>query len=128
MSTTTGSIHAGNTVLHPAQKMRDLNLGCLTVEDDTHELAGIITDRDITLHLASGGNPARDLVSQVTTGQHLTTISPEATLDDALMAMMLSRVRRLPVMAGTHLVGVISAADLAFEGVADAGLDAATPQ
>lgn len=127
MSPTKG-FRAGDTVLHAAQRLRDLNVGCLTICDDTHDLIGVITDRDIMLSIANGGNPASDLVSQLIHGQHVVTITAEHDLDQALMTMMINGVRRLPVLSDEHLVGIISAADLASEGIADARLDAATPR
>lgn len=115
-------------MLHAAQRLRDLNLGCLTVCDDTHDLIGVVTDRDIMISIANGGNPSSDLVSQLVHGQRIVTITAEEDLDQALLTMMVNRVRRLPVLSEEHLVGIISAADLASEGIADARLDAATPR
>ena len=61
-------------------------------------------------------------------GQRLVTVQATAPLEQALMAMMIGGIRRLPVLDSTVLVGVISAADLALAGVAAPNLDGATPR
>ena len=127
MSVITGRVAADDTVLHAAQTMQALDLGCLTVGDDDHDVVGMITDRDITLGIASGCTPETDLIGELIQGRRVITIDANEGLEQALMTMMLSHVRRLPVLSDGRLVGVISAADLALEGVADAHLDAATP-
>jgi CBS domain-containing protein len=45
----------------------------------------------------------------------LTTVEPDQDLDEALRLMARQQVRRLPVVEGDRLVGVISLGDVAIE-------------
>lgn len=102
-----------------AAKMRDLNVGVLPVMADG-ALAGIITDRDLALGMAEGSKEAgksrvRDLMTDTPV-----TIHPSMSAEEAARLMAEHQVRRLPVVDGTKLVGIVSLGDLATDGPANA--------
>ncbi len=97
-----------------AAKMRDLNVGVLPVLADG-QLAGIITDRDLALAMAGGGNSRDRRVQDVMTEAPV-TITPRMTVSEAAKLMADHQIRRLPVTEGTKLVGIISLGDLAVDG------------
>jgi len=97
MSSDTGTIPAEKTVVHAAHMMPGLNRGRLIVPDDEHDLTGVLTDQDITMHLADGGNPASHLISQLLFEQRLVTIQADAPPVQALMTLTISGTRRLPL-------------------------------
>ena len=94
-----------------ARKMRDLEVGALPICGDDDRLKGMVTDRDITLCIAEGKDPeteVRDLG-----GQEVVTIGADDGIEEALKTMADHRVRRLPVIDGHKLVGMVSQADIA---------------
>jgi CBS domain-containing protein len=96
-----------------ARKMRDLDVGALPICGDDNRLQGMITDRDIVVKcVAEGGDPSATKVSELAEGKPV-TIGADDSLEEALRTMKEHRVRRLPVIDGHELVGVVSQADLA---------------
>ena len=84
------------------------------VEGD--RLVGIITDRDIVVRVvAEGRDPSATTVGEVASSD-LATVSPDEDLDRALQLLAERQVRRLPVVEGETLVGVVVQADIARQG------------
>ena len=79
-------------------------------------LVGILTDRDIVVRVvAEGRDPQSTTVGEVAS-TNLVTVSPDENLDRALQLLAEQQVRRLPVVEGEALVGVIAQADIARQG------------
>jgi CBS domain-containing protein len=79
-------------------------------------LVGILTDRDIVVRVvAEGRDPKSTTVGEVAS-TNLVTVSPDENLDRALHLLAEQRVRRLPVIEGDTLVGVVAQADIARQG------------
>jgi CBS domain-containing protein len=86
--------------------------GVVPVVDEGGRVAGIITDRDICMAVATRGRMASEIaVAEVQTGR-VFTCSPGDDVRAALHVMEENRVRRLPVVDGAGLVGVLSLHDL----------------
>ena len=104
-----------DTVQEAARKMRDLGVGALPICGDDNRLKGMITDRDIVVKgLAQGLDPATTEVGQLGQGDSKTiTIGADDSIEEALRTMSEHQVRRLPVIDGRQLVGIISQADIA---------------
>jgi CBS domain-containing protein len=117
MSTDVDSISADATVLDAAKKLRDLDVGALPICGEDNRLKGMITDRDIVIHvLAEGKDPGSTKVLDVGEGDANTvTIGADDSIDEALQTMAKHKVRRLPVIDGTDMVGIIAQADIARE-------------
>jgi CBS domain-containing protein len=97
-----------------AQMMSSGDFGSLPVVDDGR-LVGVLTDRDIVVRaVALGIDPSDTPVGQVASPDPVTA-TPDQDLDDALELMAAHRLRRLPVVEGSRLVGVLSQADVALE-------------
>src|SRR4051794_18107449 len=103
------------TVIEAAQKMRDLDVGALPICGEDNRLKGMITDRDIVVHvLAEGKDPNSTKAGEVGEGDSNTvTIGADDSIDEALETMQRYQVRRLPVIDGTEMVGIIAQADVA---------------
>jgi len=101
------------TLIDAARKMRDLDVGALPICGDDDRLKGIITDRDIVVRcLAEGGDPATTTAGSLADGKPV-TIGADDSIEDVLETMAQNQVRRLPVIDGHRLVGIISEADIA---------------
>lgn len=120
MTTARDIMHVGaecvgehETLQYAAQRMRDLDVGCLPICGDDDRLHGIITDRDIVVKcLAAGNDPAAITAGELAQGEPV-TVDSGADVGGVLQAMESHQIRRLPVIESHRLVGIISEADLA---------------
>ena|SRR5215469_16226311 len=120
MTTARDIMHSGaecigehQTMQDAARQMRDLDVGALPICGDDDRLSGIITDRDIvTKCVASGADPGTVTVDQVAQGTPV-TVDSSADASEVLQLMAENKIRRLPVIDGHRLVGMISESDLA---------------
>jgi CBS domain-containing protein len=91
--------------------MEDANVGCIIITKDTHPV-GIVTERDLVVKLVS-----RNLLpSKVSAGEvmssPLITIPPDKSVELASREMARRRIRRLPVVQGKKLIGLLTDTDL----------------
>jgi CBS domain-containing protein len=97
-----------------ARTMRNGDFGAMPVVDDGR-LVGMLTDRDIVVRaVAEGLDPTSARVGDVASPRPV-AVGPDQDLDEAMELMAEYRVRRLPVVDGERLVGVVSQADVALE-------------
>jgi CBS domain-containing protein len=104
-------------VARAAQIMRDENVGAVPVVEDraSMRLRGLITDRDIAVrHVAESHAPDCRVSDELTAGP-LKTVAPDADAGEVLELMKREKVRRVPVVQGDRLVGIIAQADVAQE-------------
>jgi CBS domain-containing protein len=80
-------------------------------------LLGIVTDRDLVLRVLAARKDPQDVTLDTVLTREPVTISPDATLAQARDLMAEHRIRRLPVVKGDELVGIVAIGDVA---VADA--------
>jgi CBS domain-containing protein len=103
------------TVVEAAKVMASEDVGAVPVVKDGR-LAGLVTDRDIVVRvLAEGRDPSSTTVGEIASSD-LETLSPDDDLGTALRKMASSQVRRLPVVEGDQLVGIVAQADVARQG------------
>ena len=101
------------TLADAARKMRDLDVGSLPICGEDNRLKGMLTDRDIVVRcLAEGRDPASTRAGELAQGEPV-TIGADDPVEEILRTMSQYRVRRLPVIDGHDLVGVVSQADVA---------------
>jgi CBS domain-containing protein len=106
---------ADETLADAARKMRDLDVGALPICGDDDRLKGVVTDRDLVVKcVAEGSDPRSTSVSELAEGKPV-TIGADDPVDEALRTMIEYGVRRLPVIDGDRLVGMVSQADVARE-------------
>jgi CBS domain-containing protein len=80
---------------------------------EDNRLKGMLTDRDIVLKVvAEGKDPNSTKAGELGEGKPV-TIGADDSVDEALRTMTDHQVRRLPVIDGHDLVGIVSQADLA---------------
>lgn len=103
------------TVVDAAKVMASEDVGSVPVVKDGR-LAGVVTDRDIVVRvLAEGRDPNSTTVGEIASSD-LETVSPDDDLNTALRKMASAKVRRLPVVDGDELVGIVAQADVARQG------------
>lgn len=106
-------IHRDDTLVVAAQRMRDANIGSLPICGEDEKLIGVLTDRDIVVKvIAEGATPDSTTAGELAQGE-VVTIGADDDISEALRVMTDHAVRRLPVIDGTDLVGIIAQADVA---------------
>ncbi|MCH6470467.1 CBS domain-containing protein [Sinomonas terrae] len=102
-----------DTLQVAAQKMRDLDVGVLPICGEDNRLKGVITDRDIVVKcLAEGGDPRNTKAGSLAEGKPV-TIGADDSVEEAIQTMQAHKVRRLPVIDGHDLIGMVAQADIA---------------
>lgn len=100
------------TLTDAAREMRSKNVGALFTFSDTG-VRGMVTDRDIVVRgLAEGADPDTTPVQDVAS-ESLVTVQASSSTDEAARLMQEQGVRRLPVVDGDEVVGLVSLEDLA---------------
>jgi CBS domain-containing protein len=103
------------TIADAAQKMASNDVGVLPICNAEGRLQGMLTDRDIVVKvIAAGKDPAGTTVDQVAQGTEVVTIGADDSVDEALRTMKEHKVRRLPVIDGKKVIGMVSQGDIAL--------------
>lgn len=106
-------IGVDESILSAAHKMADLGVGALPVCGKDERLKGVVTDRDIVIKvLAAGKDPAKATAGELAQGEAV-TIGADDEAREILRTMSSHKVRRLPVIDGHVLVGMVAQADVA---------------
>jgi CBS domain-containing protein len=106
------TVAPGDSLQKVAQLMRDEDTGAIPIVDKGR-LVGIVTDRDIVIRcIADGSFTAK---ASDASSAELFTITADMTTNDAAELMAEHQVRRLPVVDGDKLVGIVSLGDLAVK-------------
>ncbi|WP_030774051.1 CBS domain-containing protein [Streptomyces sp. NRRL F-2664] len=106
-------IGAQETVLEAAKRMTQLKVGALPICGTDEKLKGMLTDRDIVVRvLGVGQDPGSVKAGDLAQGEAV-TIGADDDAAEILRTMSEHQVRRLPVIDGHTLVGIVSLADVA---------------
>jgi CBS domain-containing protein len=101
------------TLADTARKMADLDVGSLPICGEDNRLKGMLTDRDIVIKaIAKGRNPTEITAGEFAQGKPV-TIGADDDVSEVLRTMASHKVRRLPVIDGHNLVGIVAVADVA---------------
>jgi len=102
-----------DTLADAARRLAELDVGAMPICGEDNRLKGMLTDRDIVVKaLARGKDPSSTRAGELAEGKPV-TIGADDSVDEALRTMKDHKVRRLPVIDGHDLIGVVSQADLA---------------
>ena len=113
MSRDADCVQESQSILDAAKELADRDVGAMPICGDDERLKGMLTDRDIVVKvLAQGKDPSSTKVSELAQGKPV-TIGADDSIEEALRTMSEHKVRRLPVIDGHDLVGIISQADIA---------------
>ena len=94
-----------------AALMRDHNVGSVVLVDEGRPV-GMVTDRDLTVDLlANAGDP--DTPAESCATAPVVTGKVDMDLEEAAALMVGHRIRRLPVLDGEDLVGIVTLDDIA---------------
>lgn len=77
------------------------------------KLVGLVTDRDIIIRAVAEGRDVTSTTVRDVASRDLVTVTADEDLDRALQLMADNQVRRIPVVEGDRVVGIVSQADVA---------------
>jgi CBS domain-containing protein len=104
----------GDLVQDVARTMSTYDIGMLPICNDEQRIDGVITDRDLAVHVvAEGRDPSSTKVDDIRSTNEVVTIGADDPVEEALETMKRHAVRRLPVIDGDRVVGMVSQADIA---------------
>ncbi|TNF20272.1 MAG: CBS domain-containing protein [Rhodobacteraceae bacterium] len=102
------------SVVSACALMRDRDIGALPVLFGAR-LVGILSERDIIRRVVAEGRRTDGMVVAQVMTPDPRTVSPRASLADALMVMLEGGFRHLPVVDGGKLVAMLSIRDIPTE-------------
>ena len=104
-------MHASQTIQQAAERMSELEIGSLLIQDGTGEIVGIVTDKDLRKRVVAKGRDYNAAVATVMSSP-VRTISSHSLCFDALLSMMSAQVQHLVVERGKQIAGVVSVRDI----------------
>ena len=106
------SVNQNSTLGEVATEMKNLNVGSIPVCDNNSSLLGIITDRDMVVRGLTQGYASQSIVRDVMTASPI-SVTPDTDVVEVTNLMAEHQIRRLPVVEGGTLVGIVSIGDVA---------------
>ncbi len=106
------SVSESSSVKEAVQIMNKFEIGCLIVTSEG-KASGIVTERDVLKRIvAKVKDPNKTKVSEIMTSP-LVVVEPNMDLDEAVKLMFQMKIKKLPVVVGKRLVGLVSLTDIA---------------
>jgi CBS domain-containing protein len=106
-------VQEDDSIRTAAEALAQNGVGAMPICGNDNRLKGMLTDRDITIEVvAKGKDPDSTKVSELANGKPV-TIGADDPVEEALQTMKDHQVRRLPVIDGHDLIGIVSQADVA---------------
>lgn len=101
-------------IVEVARLMREEDIGEVLVAEE-ERLHGLVTDRDLVVRAMADARDVEATAAQDVYSADLVTCSPDDDVSEAVRLMREHALRRLPVLDGETLVGVVSLGDLAVD-------------
>lgn len=98
-----------------AQKMKSHDCGCLPVVDQDQRVVGMVTDRDLVIRGLAGGRNSTDLTVADCMSKQVISATAEMDAHEAANLMSDHQIRRLPVLEGGKLAGMVALGDMAVQ-------------
>lgn len=95
-----------------AELMAGDQVGALPICGQDGRLKGVLTDRDIVVEGLASGKQLSDNAAALEQGEAV-TVGADDSVDEAMATMVEKRVKRLPVIDGSTLVGMVTTGDVA---------------
>jgi CBS domain-containing protein len=106
------SIKATESVYVAIEMMAKMEVGALTVLDDSGSLTGIISERDYARKVILNGKTSRETnVTDIMTS-NVISVGEETSVEKCMSLMSQKKIRHLPVLKRGALVGIITVGDL----------------
>ncbi|MBL8288505.1 MAG: CBS domain-containing protein [Rubrivivax sp.] len=111
-------VRPDDTVYAALELLASYEVGALMVMDGGR-LVGVFSERDYTRKIALVGRNSRETrVAEIMT-RNVVTVAPKTTTTEAMALMSEKKIRHLPVLDGTTVLGMISIRDIMDDIIAD---------
>jgi len=118
------SIYELDSVAKAAGTLVDKNIGALIVLDESDQIVGILSERDLVYGLKNHGANLHEVQIRDLMTTDLIKCHPNDHIHEVMSMMTNRRVRHLPVFDGSKLVGIISIGDLVKNRIDEAETEA----
>jgi len=105
------TIEKDATIQEAAEVMSKHGIGSLIVTEDSRVI-GIVTERDILIKVVSESKDATKTYVKDIMTKEVIMIKPDADIEDAADIMMERKIKKLPVVEGNALIGIITSVDV----------------
>ena len=109
----------GDSVAAVAALLLSRRVGAMVVLDEHHDVAGIVSERDIVRIVAERGAEGLAHPISACMTRDVVFAEPQETVDELLARMTDRRIRHLPVCRDKRLIGIISIGDLVKSKIAE---------
>lgn len=118
------TVTASVTLREVVRRLASHRIGSVVVSGPQGDVAGIVSERDIVLALASHGAEMLDWPASKVMTRSVITARESDTIDQLMSRMTEGRFRHLPVVENGELVGIVSIGDVVKHRVAEVELEA----
>jgi CBS domain-containing protein len=105
------SISPKAAVYEALEKMSKQEIGALVVMEG-NKVVGIISERDYARKIILQGKTSKETLVKEVMSSHLFSVTPDTSVEDAMVLMTGKHVRHLPVFEKNNFVGIISIGDV----------------
>jgi CBS domain-containing protein len=106
------TIDQNSTVKEAAEVMNKFEIGCL-IAVRKGKAIGMITERDLLKRIVAEARDATETKVKDVMSSPLVVIEPSVELEEAIKLMFQMKIKKLPVVDGKRLVGLITLTDIA---------------
>ena len=99
------------TVYEALEKMSEKEIGALVVMENK-KVVGIFSERDYARKIILQGKTSKKTLVKEAMSSHLFSVTPDTTVEDAMVLMTGKHIRHLPVFEKSKFVGIISIGDV----------------
>jgi len=104
-------VREDNSVFEVVEQLLEHNISAVLVLDGS-DLVGIVTERDVARNVVLEGRTAKDTAAREIMTRNVLFVRPEQTIEECMALMTEKRIRHLPVMESSRLIGILSIRDL----------------
>lgn len=111
MTRSVKTVRPDSTVMEAIRKMNKFDIGSIVVVHEERPV-GIITGRDILRRIVEPGLDPEVVRAREVMSSPPATIREDAVVEEAAEAMTRRGIKKLPVVSGGRLIGIVTATDL----------------
>lgn len=119
------SVAESASLKEAAELLDNRKVGAMVILNEAGSVIGVISERDIVRAVARSGAAALKEPVSESMSRQVVTARPKETIEAAMDRMTDRRIRHLPVVEGSRLLGIVSIGDLVKWRIAEATAEVA---